>query len=154
MIERIGVDKTAGIWDTVLRVVGHDLLLLEVNAVVVIFRERGSSEVLARKIARHAPPLRPWGVDFSVCGTPNCARKPHHFFVKNDGYAVRVTCRFCGWRSEWVDDNHLANRGVFKVDRSLPNVFWHPYPPPPSLQNVFVDVTEIKRRGQAKRSQT
>ena len=154
VIECIGVNKTAGIRDTVLWVVGHDLLLLEVNAVVIIFRERGSSEVLARKIARHAPPLQPWGVDFSVCGTLNCTQKPHHFFIKNNSHAVCVMCRFCGWRSEWVDDNHLADRGVFKVDRSLPNIFWHPYPPLPSLQNVFMDITEIKRWGQAKRSQT
>ena len=139
--------------DTILQVVGHDLLLLEVNAVVIIFREWGSSEVLTRKIARHAPPLQPWGINFSVCRMLKCVWKPYHFSIRNDGYTIHTTCRFCGWRSEWVDDKCLAERNVFKVDKVLSNIFWHLYLPLPSLENIFIDVTETKQQNQERKIQ-
>ncbi|KAF8426445.1 hypothetical protein L210DRAFT_791616, partial [Boletus edulis BED1] len=81
IIERIAVDKTAGIWDTVVRVIGQDLLLLEVNTVILVYKERGSHEVVARKIGKHAPPMRPWGVEFNACATPGCKRSSRDFFV-------------------------------------------------------------------------
>jgi hypothetical protein len=143
VIERIGVDKTAGIWETIVRVIGHDLLFLEVNTAVVIFRERGSKNVFCRKVGKHSPPMRPWGMQFRACGTPNCIRRPLDFFVQNDNYEVRMTCRFCGWRSEWVKEQDWKT-SVFKLDRTLPNVFWHSYPASQSLQNLFVEVTAKK----------
>ncbi|KAF8124456.1 hypothetical protein EV363DRAFT_1178020, partial [Boletus edulis] len=144
LIERIGIDKTAGIWYTILRVIGHDLLLLEVNSVVVIFKERGQSEVMARKIGRHSLPMRPWGVEFRACAAPTCEPTAHDFFVQNDGYGVRMACRWCGWRSVWVKEKDWKAY-VFRMDSSLPNVFWHSYPPSYSLQNIFVEATRAHK---------
>lgn len=141
------MDKTAGIWDAIIRVIGHDLLLLEVNSVVVVFKERGSKEVHARKIGKHSPPLRPWGVEFRACGKPGCSgRKSQDFFVQSKECDVRMTCRFCGWTSAWVKEKDWKGE-VFKVDRTLPNVFWHAYPASHSLQNLFIEVTQQKEAG-------
>ncbi|KAI9568139.1 hypothetical protein HD554DRAFT_2172537 [Boletus coccyginus] len=145
VIERMGVDKTAGIWDTVMSVVGQDIHLLEVNSVVVVFKERGSSEVLARKIARHAPPMRPWGVEFRACATPQCDRTPFDFYVNNNNFDVRMRCRACGWVSAWVKERHWKEH-VFRLDSTLPKVFWHSYPPSHALQNIFVEATREKER--------
>ena len=38
-------------------VIGHDIILLKVTVAVVVYRERGSDEVLAKKIGWHSPPL-------------------------------------------------------------------------------------------------
>ncbi|KAG9312769.1 hypothetical protein JVU11DRAFT_7206 [Chiua virens] len=141
VIERLGVDKTMGLWDTVMSVVGQDLHLLEVNSVVAIFKERGSTEVLSRKIARHAPPMRPWGVEFRACGTPNCDRTTFDFYVQNDGYDVRMTCRACGWKSAWVKERHWGHH-VFRLDNTLPTVFWHSYPPSDALKTLFVETSK------------
>ncbi|KAG9312768.1 hypothetical protein JVU11DRAFT_7205 [Chiua virens] len=143
VIERLGVDKTMGLWDTVMSVVGQDLHLLEVNSVVAIFKERGSTEVLSRKIARHAPPMRPWGVEFRACGTPNCDRTTFDFYVQNDGYDVRMTCRACGWKSAWVKERHWGHH-VFRLDNTLPTVFWHSYPPSEALYNIFIEASKEK----------
>lgn len=134
------MDKTAGIWETLVRVIGHDIILLEVTAAVVVYRERGSDEVLAKKIARHSPPLRPWGVEFRACGTPDCHPRPQDLYVQSNDFDVRMNCRSCGWLSVWVKERHWKNR-VFRLDRTLPNVFWHDYPAPKSLENIFVDAT-------------
>lgn len=50
MIEWIGMDKITGIWNTVMSIVRQNIHLLEVNNVVTVFKEWGSSKVLARKI--------------------------------------------------------------------------------------------------------
>jgi hypothetical protein len=31
---------------------------------------------------------------------------------------------------------------IFQLDLTLSNMFWHNYPAPKSLENLFVDVTE------------
>lgn len=140
VIERIGVDKTAGIWDTVARVIGQDLHLLEVNAVVIVYKERCSQEVVARKIARHSPPMRPWGFEFHACGSSHCEPRSQDFAMQNSDFDVRTSCRCCGWKSAWVKERHWK-RCLFRLDRTLPNVFWHEYPASKALENLFVDIT-------------
>lgn len=153
VIERIGVDKTGSLWETIVRVIGHDLLLLQVNAVVVVYRERDTNEVEARKIGRHDPPLRPWGVEFHACGTPGCDRMSRDFVVRSDIFDVRMTCRYCRWTSAWVKQPHWKDH-VFRLDSTLPNVFWHDYPPSKSLQQLFVDVTGKKAADKARAEAT
>ena len=106
MIERIGMDKTAAIWDMVMSVVGHNLHLLESNSVVIIFKEWGSSDVLARRIVWHAPPMQPLGVEFHTCATPQCDHTSLDFYVQNDNFNVCMRCRVCGWMSVWVKERH------------------------------------------------
>ena len=124
-----------------MRVIGHDIILLEVTAAVVVYRARGSNEVLAKRIGRHSPPIRPWGVEFCACGKPGCQPRTNDFYVQSSAFDIRMTCRCCGWQSAWVKERHWKNF-VFRLDRTLPNVFWHDYPAPKSLENLFVDVTE------------
>jgi hypothetical protein len=88
VIEHIWVDKTAGIWETIIQAISHNLLFLKVNTVVVIFREQGLKNVFCRKVGKHSPPMRPWDMQFRVCGTPHCIRRPLDFFVQNDYYNV------------------------------------------------------------------
>ncbi|KAF8439434.1 hypothetical protein L210DRAFT_3504525 [Boletus edulis BED1] len=66
IIEHIVVDKTAGIWDTVVWVISQDLLLLKVNTVILVYKECRSHEAVARKIGKHAPSMCSWGVEFNV----------------------------------------------------------------------------------------
>ena len=61
LIERIGVDKTAGIWDTIIRVIRHNLHLLQVNLLVAVYKEHGQDCIVVRKIGRHTLPMHPWG---------------------------------------------------------------------------------------------
>jgi hypothetical protein len=143
VIEHIGMDKTVGIWEMIIWVIGHDLLFLEVNTVVAICREWSLKNVFCRKVGKHSPPMWPWGMQFRVCGTPSCTQ---NFFVQNDNYDVHMTCRFCGWRSEWVKEQD-GKTSVFKLDRTLPNMFWHSYPASQLLQNLFVEVTAKKSGG-------
>lgn len=141
VVESIGVDKTADIWDAILQVVSHDPNLLEVNSVVVIYKERESEAVHAREIALHAPPYRPWGVEFQACGTEGCNPTPSDFYVKSQGPAIRMTCRLCQWVSAWVktkDAEHLLTC----PNRTVPNVFWHSFPPSPALASLFVRATK------------
>jgi hypothetical protein len=142
VIEAIGVDKTGNIWDTVSRVVGRDLNLLTMNSVVVIYRERGG-EVKSRHIGLHCPPLRAWGVEFSACATEGCRPAPYDFIIRDNDTGVRITCRLCHWRSVSLKLSDV--KGVlFRLSSTVPNVFWHEYPPSLELQDVFVTVTKSK----------
>ena len=145
LIERIGVDKTAGIWDTIIRVIGHDLHLLQVNLVIAVYKEHGQDGVVARKIGCHTLPMHLWGVEFDSCGMPGCQPSPLDFFIQNSRYDVRMTCRLCHWQSAWVKEDAWKHH-IFRMDTTLPNIFWHSYPPLNSLRNIFVDVTAQSRR--------
>ena len=72
VIEHISIDKMARIWKTIICTISHDLLVLEVNTVVVIFKECGSHTIYPRKMGKHSPPMWPWGIEFSACGTLSC----------------------------------------------------------------------------------
>lgn len=147
VIERIGVDKSDCIWKTVARIIGQDHSLLEVNTAVIIYRERETQEVVARKIGRHNPPLRPWGVEFHACGTPGCEPNSRDFYIRSErNNQVRATCRACLWTSAWVKEADREGL-VFQLDSSMPTIYWHDYPPPDALQNLFVEAT--MRRDQA-----
>ncbi|KAI9574181.1 hypothetical protein HD554DRAFT_2034357 [Boletus coccyginus] len=50
VIEQIGMDKTAEIWDTVMSIISQDIYLLEINSIVIVFKEWGSSEVLEGRL--------------------------------------------------------------------------------------------------------
>ena len=144
-VERIGVDKSAGIWDSIARVVAQDHNLLQANAAVLVYKERGSKEVTARKIGRHSAPLRPWGVEFRACATPGCQPEFLDFYVRCEGgMDVRLTCRRCSWQSEWVKSIDRKNL-IFNLDSTMPSVFWHEYPPTEDLQRLFVNVSREKQ---------
>lgn len=146
VMEGIGVDKTVDIWETVLRVVAQDASLLEVSSVVVIYRERGSTEVQSRQIGLHAPPYRPWGVEFRACGKEGCSPTRGDFLIKSRGSSVRMICRLCGWGSAWVKEKDVE--GLLTCpNRTVPNVFWHSYPPSPALESLFVRVTQKMEEG-------
>ena len=72
VIERIGVDKTTNIWDTLTQVMGQDRTLMQATNVVLIYRERGGEQMLSRRIGVHYPPLKPWGFPFKGCSTEGC----------------------------------------------------------------------------------
>lgn len=139
--DRIAIDKTAGIWDTISRVIGQDITFLEVNTAVVIYRERGTETVVSRKIGRHFPPLRPWGVEFHACATPGCDPDSRDLVVRSDGHKAKVVCRICGWKSAWVKGKDRENL-IFQLDSTLPTVYWHHYPPSEALKKLFVNVSQ------------
>jgi hypothetical protein len=70
VIERIGIDNTMGIWDILVQVIGHDIILLEAPAAIVVYRECRSSEVLVKKIVHHSPPSQPWGISLAASCIP------------------------------------------------------------------------------------
>ena len=143
IIENIGVDKTDGIWDTVLRAVGHDAGLLRSTNVICIHKDRGDTRVSCRSIALHAPAVRPWGVEFTLCGTPGCQHSRQDLSFKYDPRRVRATCRKCLWRSGWVSERDVLEY-VGRLNSKLPGVYWCEYPPPIELRRIFVTA---KREG-------
>lgn len=143
VVEHIGLDKTGDVWDTVVHIVGRDAMMMEVTSIVAIYKERGSDDVHSRHIARHFPTLRPWGATFTACGTKGCSRKWQDFTVKSKELDVRIQCMACRWKSAWVKEKDIRNV-LFKIDKTLPKIFWHHHPPTPALKNLFVDVTKSK----------
>ena len=144
IVEGIGIDKTADIWNTILRIVSHDPNLLEVNSVVIIYRERGTEIVQARQIALHAPPYRPWGVEFQGCGKEGCNPTTTNIRFRSQGSSIRMTCRLCGWESAWVKEKDIMTL-LTRVDNTVPNVFWHNYPASPALASLFMSVTQRRQ---------
>lgn len=143
-IESIGVDKTANIWDTLSRVVGRDINLLHTNNVLVIYRERGG-EVLCRQIGLHAPPIRAWGVEFIACGKEGCQPSAYDFIVRDNDCGTRLVCRLCNWTSAALKPKDI-NGLIYRLSSTVPDVFWHEYPPSAQLQDVFVRVTHEKAK--------
>lgn len=143
-IEGIGVDKTANIWDTVSRVVGRDVNLLHTNNVLLIYRER-EGPVLCRLIGLHAPPIRAWGVEFTACGNESCRPSEYDLIVRNNDCGTRVVCSRCNWRSAALKVDDI--KGVLhRLNSTVPDVFWHDYPPSPELRDIFVSVTKSKAK--------
>ena len=97
-IEGLGMDNAGNIWEMMSQVVGHNLTLLQMNSVIIIYRERGS-EVKCRHIGSHCPPLRAWGVEFRACVTQGCRPGLYDFIIRENDSRVRVVCRRCQWRS-------------------------------------------------------
>ena len=148
VIKAMGIHKTANLWDTVLRAVLSYIHVLGVTDVVVIYRERGCNKVQARKIARDSPPFRPWGVEFQACATEGCnPRRVTGFFTETQGSAVRMTCRQCGWKSAWVNEENTEGL-VMSVGEMFPDVFWHEYPVSPALASLFVTITAAEPKDQ------
>jgi hypothetical protein len=101
VVKHISVNKTAGICDTLMWVIGHNIILLEATAAVMVYRECGSSEVLANKIVCHRPPSQPWGVEFHTCGKPGCQLCTYDFYMQSHDFDICMTCRSCDWQSAW-----------------------------------------------------
>jgi hypothetical protein len=141
-IEAMGLDKTDGIWETIARVVGRDVNLLQTNNVALIYRERGE-QVKCRLIGLHCPPLRAWGFEFTACGKHDCRPSAYDFLIRDNESGVRMTCRLCNWRSASLKLRDVEGL-LFRLSSTVPNVFWHEYPPSAQLQNVFVRVTKAK----------
>lgn len=144
VIECVGIDKTAGIWDSVSKVVSYDQVLLD-SSVVVICRERDEANptnIIARKIARHQASRRPYGFEFKTCGNRECpgGSRGLDFLVENKGLDVKMTCRICLWESAWVPDKDFKEH-FHKIPGGPLDVFWHSYPASPSLQLLFVSTT-------------
>lgn len=142
-IEAIGVDKTDNVWQTIARVVGRDINLLHTNNVVVIYRERGEG-VKCRQIGLHCPPLRAWGFEFTACATAECRPSPYDFIIRDNDVGVRMTCRLCNWQSASLKLRDVEGQ-LFRLSSTVPDVFWHEYPPSTSLENIFVAATHKKQ---------
>lgn len=142
-IEGVGVDKTANIWDMLSRVVGRDINLLHTNNVVAIYRERGG-EVKSRQIGLHAPPMRAWGFEFTACGNEECRPSPYDFIIKDNECGTRMTCRLCNWSSATLKLRDVTGL-FFRLSSTVPDVYWHDYPPSVELQDVFVRVTNRRK---------
>lgn len=141
MIERIGVDKTADVWETIMYCMGNDAMLLDATSVIVVFRERASGKVFCRKIGRHYLPYRPWGVEFRMCQNDHGNKGCHlDFHVKGDAKMARMECKRCHWRSGWVKEEHREGL-LFRLNSKLPNVYWHEFPASEDLRSLFVRVT-------------
>lgn len=143
-IEGIGVDKTANLWETLSRVVGRDVNLLHTNNVLIIYRERGSG-VQCRQIGLHAPPMRAWGVEFTACGNEQCRPCPYDFVIKDNDCGTRMVCRLCSWTSKALKPKDISGL-LFRLSSTVPDVFWHEYPPSAQLQDVFVCTTKQKQK--------
>ncbi|KAG9315114.1 hypothetical protein JVU11DRAFT_4231 [Chiua virens] len=53
--------------------------------------------------------------------------------VQNDTYNVQMICRACEWKSAWMQECHWAHH-IFRLDNTLPKVFWHSYSPSDMLK--------------------
>lgn len=142
-IQGVGVDKTCDIWDTLTRAVGRDINLLHTNSVIAIYRER-RGEVRCRQIGLHCPPTRAWGFEFTACGSDECRPTPYDFIIRDNGTGVRATCRRCNWASVALKPRDLDGL-LFRLSSTVPDVFWHEYPPSVELQDLFVRVTKQRR---------
>ncbi|KAI9568141.1 hypothetical protein HD554DRAFT_2172539 [Boletus coccyginus] len=145
-IEGVGVDNTGGLWESLSRLAGRELKQLQMNTVVLIYRERGEG-VKCRQIGLHQPPMRAWGVEFSACGKEGCRPTPYDFDIRDSGGRVHFTCRLCHWRSAALRDSDLKGL-VFRLSSSLPDVYWHDYPPSMELQDALVRATKHKTAGE------
>lgn len=143
VIERLGVNKYADIWGTVIQVVSQELDLLQVNSVVVVYKERGSGSVECREIGLHLLPMRPWGVEFAACGKEGCRPKAYEFHTRTTGGGVSTQCRRCGWVSRVVKNSDIKEY-VFPFNSTVPNVYWHTYPTCMALGAIFVTITKQK----------
>jgi hypothetical protein len=143
-IEGLGVDNAGDIWETVSQVVGRDLTLLQMNSVVIIYRERGGG-VKCRHVGSHCPPLRAWGVEFRACATQGCRPGPYDFIIRENDSGVHVVCRECQWRSAALKPSSFKGL-LFRLSSALPDVFWHEYPASAELQDLFVRVTKLKEK--------
>ena len=141
-VQGIGVDKKCSIWETIVRLVAGDTSLLETNNVVLIYRERGE-QVQCRQIGLHCPPIRVWGFEFAACGNHECRPSPYDFCIRENESGVRMVCRRCNWRSASLRLRD-AEGMISRVNSTVPNVYWHEYPPSTRSQDLFVRVTKRK----------
>ena len=154
VIEAIGLDKTSNIWDSITRVVGRDLNLLQLNSVIVIYRERGAAmEVKARHVGLHCPPLRAFGIEFCACATEGCRPSPYDFVIRDNHSGVRMTCRLCKWQSATLKASNVQGL-INRLSSTMPDVFWHEYPAAVDIQDAFVRMTKRKELEAAGAKQT
>lgn len=140
VVERIGVDKVAGIWDTVSQAVGQDRTLLQATNAVLIYRERGGEQTLSRRIGVHYPPLRPWGFQFKGCGTEECRPQTSKLLIRNSHGKVQIHCQRCLWKSAAVGENDVKGH-FFSLGGKTPNVYWHNFPASQELKEIFKTIT-------------
>lgn len=144
IIENIGIDKTDGIWNVVLRTVGHDLALLQSTNVICIHKDRGDVAVSCRSIGHHDPAVRPWGVEFVKCATPGCQHSRHDLVFQYNRRRVRLTCRKCMWRSGWVNERG-ASQYIGVLNSKLRGIYWCEYPPQEELRSIFLRAEQSGR---------
>lgn len=134
------------VWDAFTGAIQCCPAVLESSPVVAILKERGKEddEVICRQVAMHAPPFNAWGVQFKACGMGCTDVVPSDFAFRVDRLAVRCICTLCGWKSCRLKHDEVSDL-VRVLTPELPLVYWHPYPPPPQLLDVFPRITKQRR---------
>lgn len=142
VIEQIGVDKVANIWDTISQVVGHDIELFHMN------NKRDAEGIKCRHIRSHSPLLRAWGFEFRVCGIEGCRPTQYNFAIWHNTSRVKMVCRLCKWESVVLKESNI--RGLlFRLNSTVPVVFWHKYPASEELQDIFMSTSKRQRHLQS-----
>ncbi|KAI9568142.1 hypothetical protein HD554DRAFT_2172540 [Boletus coccyginus] len=154
MVRAMAVDNVAeakgpsppSLWAAFTSAIKACPVILESSPVVFIFKERGipaEQPPECRQVRLHAPPFNAWGVQFRSCGN-GCDVTPSDVTFRTDKGAIRCRCVVCGWRSCRVREDDLRDM-VWSVCPDLPLVFWHAYPPSPSLLRLFPTITSERR---------
>lgn len=145
IVKRIGIDKTANIWETVSQVIAHDRVLLQATDVVLIYREREAPQTVSRRIGAHYPPLRPWGFQFEGCATKGCSPRTSELTVKNSHGKIQIVCQLCLWKSAWVGE-HDVKEYFTRASSKAPNVYWHNFPASQELKRLFIRITSERAK--------
>ncbi|KAF8134838.1 hypothetical protein EV363DRAFT_1159979, partial [Boletus edulis] len=89
-IKHAAIDKTGDLWDVLSQDVCQDLHLLQMNSIVVLFKECYglNSMPTAREISLHYLPNRLWGISFSTYGKESCNLTSHDFDMQSSSSGV------------------------------------------------------------------
>lgn len=122
-------------WDALLRACCSQPAVFDHTPAVIAFKERYSTAVECRQIARHNPPFTAWGVVFDSC-KKGCAVLPSDITIRTRGDAARSICLKCGWKSPFVRASQVE--GLHDLGHGI---FWHSFPPSLVLRNTLASLS-------------
>jgi hypothetical protein len=121
VIEQLDINKYTDILGMVIQVVSQELDLLQVNRVVMVYKERGSGLVECLEIGLHLLPTRPLGVEFVACAKKGCQPKVYEIHTHTTRGGVSMQCRYCGWMSMMLKTTETKEH-IFPFNSTVPNV--------------------------------
>ena len=141
LTERIaihGMDGVDSVWGMVRDTLISFPTTVTTNTVIAAYREQGS--VMAKEVGMHRGE-RPLGYHFKKCGNPSCPSqdRPGHIMGEvRSPHIYRIRCKACKWKSGnvRVDDSNPYIRPLHET--RAPLLFYHPFPSPAGLTNMFM----------------
>ena len=154
LVQQIAVEGLPDIWEKVCDTVIDCQGVLNNTPLVVAYRD-ATGNVVGREIGLHSQ-SRPYGVLFSECGGQACPRQGHRAHivaqsrVDNGWMRARIRCIACQWHSGWVRELAIKEY-LMRVDHRTPTIFYHAFPTPALIANMFLSVPSVPQKGQKPR---